>query len=115
VARFLFASIKRKEGGHDVTEQRRQRGELTTNFVLEEAEQHCCSPPFSLGARAARTMKQASVLSTNHGGGEEAACDLSRARAHRPAGGEWMALILPEIFEPTGRQSRILNRGHDRR
>jgi hypothetical protein len=37
------------------------------------------------GRVPSRTMKQASVLSTNQGGGEEAACDLSRARAHQPA------------------------------
>jgi hypothetical protein len=39
----------------------------------------------AMGRVPSRTMKQASVLSTNQGGGEEAACDLSRARAHRPA------------------------------
>src|SRR6516164_6262524 len=59
-------------------------------------------------------MKQASVLSTNQCG-EEAACSFEPWRSGQPVfRGEWKALILPEVFEPTGRQSRIPNRRHDR-
>jgi hypothetical protein len=51
ISRSSHRLDQKKEGGHDVTERRRQHGE-PGDFVLGEAEQHCSRPPFSLGARA---------------------------------------------------------------